>query len=642
MNEPNPVSLPLRALLLSTVVALLYATTGWLGLQLAMVGSSVTLIWPPTGIAVGAYLRYGRAVLPGIFVGALVVNLVTSGPNVVFSLLVAVGNTLPAIVAGWGLARVRVNDPLENPRAAIVFASVGAAGACVFSALVGSVSLGLTGMVGWAEAAEAFPLWWLGDSIGVLVVAPLVWSAPLASNWRLESRLQLAELLVFGAAMWVLFRLLLGAPATPALPPLSFAALLLPMWAALRFPSAIVSLVIVLEAGLVVYSTANGFGPFARESVPEALFYAHLFSSALASIGLMMSVSVNAQQAANRDLRRTLHALSTNERRLKDLTQTVPGMVYQWFEDPSGAHGFTWVSPYSRVLLGIDPQELIRDWTLFRIHPDDQERWQESVTSSSISLTEWTFEGRFLTADGRVRWWQGRSRPERQADGRLIYNGIVLDITAQKEIELALVEANRKITELAYSDSLTGLPNRLALVSRVEQIGTTAAGALGALFYVDIDFFKKINDSWGHDTGDTVLRHVAARLQAFAAGCGGVPARLGGDEFVVLVHPLPESSRSSHELCMTLSAELMQWLQRDVEGPDGTPIRVSASVGVALFDGANAQAAHLLREADEAMYQAKSGGRDQVTIRGAAGGWTRTHSGEFKLPLMIPAMRRTR
>jgi hypothetical protein len=63
---------------------------------------------------------------------------------------------------------------------------------------------------------------------------------------------------------------------------------------------------------------------------------------------------------------------------------------------------------------------------------------------------------------------------------------------------------------------------------------------------------------------------------------------------------------------------------------------------VALFDGANAQAAHLLREADEAMYQAKSGGRDQVTIRGAAGGWTRTHSGEFKLPLMIPAMRRTR
>jgi len=179
---------------------------------------------------------------------------------------------------------------------------------------------------------------------------------------------------------------------------------------------------------------------------------------------------------------------------------------------------------------------------------------------------------------------------------------------------------------LAFYDVLTGLPNRRLLMDRIEQLlASSQRGAtFSAVMFVDLDRFKTINDARGHAIGDAVLCKVAARLEQAVRKADTV-ARIGGDEFVVLVGHLADDLAGASQAALAVADKIRAAIGQDVE-IDGQLYRCTASIGVTMLPrhgggsgaGTEHSALDLLREADTAMYRAKSGGRNGVAFFEAA------------------------
>ena len=172
-----------------------------------------------------------------------------------------------------------------------------------------------------------------------------------------------------------------------------------------------------------------------------------------------------------------------------------------------------------------------------------------------------------------------------------------------------LQEAQAALTEQATHDALTGLANRSVLVERIEQALSNSqdSGRCTAVFFVDLDRFKQVNDTRGHAAGDTVLRRVAAQLLSLLRPTDTV-ARIGGDEFVVLA---PDIVSSAHalQLAARLAAELCRRPSRAEDGE-----HIAASIGIAFSVGGGTNAEALLHDADTAMYEAKSRGGARAVV----------------------------
>src|SRR5437588_12492827 len=169
-----------RGRLITAIVglAILYVLAGKLGLSLAVVNSSTTAVWPPTGIAIAALLLFGVRLWPGVLLGAFLVNLSTTY-GIGSSIGVAVGNTLEAVVAARLVGRF-ANGPRAFGRPYDVFKFAFLAGllATNLSATIGTTTLGLFGLASWADFGPVWFTWWLGDLGGALLIAPalLVWA----------------------------------------------------------------------------------------------------------------------------------------------------------------------------------------------------------------------------------------------------------------------------------------------------------------------------------------------------------------------------------------------------------------------------------------------------------------------------------
>lgn len=208
-------------------------------------------------------------------------------------------------------------------------------------------------------------------------------------------------------------------------------------------------------------------------------------------------------------------------------------------------------------------------------------------------------DGSPLTAEVRVA--------ALEINGRRIFSAFLHDISARK-----LTEAQREYE--SRHDPLTGLCNRRSLLERVPlaQKRAERSGQALALLFIDLDGFKAVNDTWGHDAGDRLLCEVGQRLHAAVRATDGV-FRLAGDEFTVIlenVHGEEDAVRIAHKLIAEVSAPI---------GIDGAQARVGASIGLAMhLPGASGSAEDLIRQADHWMYQAKQAGRGQVRWAAAA------------------------
>lgn len=206
-----------------------------------------------------------------------------------------------------------------------------------------------------------------------------------------------------------------------------------------------------------------------------------------------------------------------------------------------------------------------------------------------------------------------RKVPIYKADGSR--SGLVVtarDVTERKRIEAEQKAASAQIHKLAFYDALTGLPNRRLLMDRLTQACAASSrnGRHGALMFIDLDHFKNINDSQGHDIGDMLLLQVGERLAATVRD-GDTVARLGGDEFVVVLQNLSEHSEESASRAEAVAEKIRNAISPPYLLKDHV-YGTSMSIGIVLFKDHQAPIDQLLKHADIAMYQAKAAGRNTI------------------------------
>ncbi len=254
------------------------------------------------------------------------------------------------------------------------------------------------------------------------------------------------------------------------------------------------------------------------------------------------------------------------------------------------------------------------------VHPHDRVRYETAY--EDIERGEpCEIEYRLVGYDGRTRWVWDRMHPRRTDDGRLLVDGVVVDISDRKQTTEALADAQRQLKHIAYHDALTGLPNRIAFHQRLEEAvgGDKPRVPMLAVLFIDLDDFKLINDSFGHQAGDELLAAVAGRLRA-AARSGEIVARHGGDEFLLLLTGEHQTGDDPEldGVGVRYSAEAVaRRIRRSLREPfvvSGVEIFVSASIGISLFPLDAPDSETLLKHADAAMYKAKDEGRDRYLV----------------------------
>jgi signal transduction histidine kinase len=268
-----------------------YFVTARVGLLLGAVAGFATLVWPPTGIALAALRLFGFPLWPGVFAGALCVNLAAGAPFPV-AVGIASGNTLEAVVGAWLLGRLRFQPRLDRIHDVLAVILAGAICSTALSAVIGVGSLWLGGIVSADGAGLALRVWWIGDVLGDLVVAPLLfvfWARPplRPHRWMLSEALLLAcalagfGLLVFGNGF--------DAIRLPRYPYLLFPLL---VWGALRFGQygAVISVFVV--SVIAVVGTVSGLGPFAQPVLADSLLDLQVFMGTAAATALVLGAAI--------------------------------------------------------------------------------------------------------------------------------------------------------------------------------------------------------------------------------------------------------------------------------------------------------------------------------------------------------------
>ena len=258
-----------------------------------------------------------------------------------------------------------------------------------------------------------------------------------------------------------------------------------------------------------------------------------------------------------------------------------------------------WQAASAGRLLGVEPESLVGSPIVSIVHSDDKALVERFLRARLDQGALGTLRSRLRHRDGR--WLYVESVAEnRLADPAV--EGLVLhlrDVSERKEFE-------DQLRHQAFHDSLTGLANRALFEDRLRQAlaRTLRTGQTLAVLFLDIDDFKTINDSLGHDAGDALLNAVAARIDSVVRP-SDTPARLGGDEFAVLLDGI-----DSHEEAHRIARRIVEVLS-DAVTLSHHDLIVTASIGVA-FGAEPAQAGELLRNADMAMYAAKEAGKGSI------------------------------
>jgi diguanylate cyclase (GGDEF)-like protein/PAS domain S-box-containing protein len=286
------------------------------------------------------------------------------------------------------------------------------------------------------------------------------------------------------------------------------------------------------------------------------------------------------------------------ENRYGPLPEGVPSVAYIF--EPGIEGRCLYISPSVEGVLGYPRRQWLEERGLWDriLHPDDADRVVSNEAECARSGEKLVQEYRLRSADGRDVWIRDEMTVvfDRQTGKDPLFYGVFLDVSDRKRMETEL-------ERLALYDPLTGLPNRALFADRLRHVlARRGRDSATAVYFLDLDRFKRINDSLGHTAGDEVLREVAQRLQSVVRPEDTV-ARFGGDEFTVLC----ESVGGVLE-AVAIADRLQRPLRRALRA-GGAELRLSASIGVALVEASdNGDGLHLIEDADAAMYRAKERG----------------------------------
>ena len=354
--------------------------------------------------------------------------------------------------------------------------------------------------------------------------------------------------------------------------------------------------------------------------VPDTIFLAS-WKRSVTLIASMSLLSIAFVLAGIGALSRTSRRRAQTERELRESEAKFHTMVdgatdWEYWLRPDGSVHY--MTPSVEQFTGYRAEAFERQPDLIAtlVHSDDRDLWRQhdravAEHESPPATAGQPLDLRIVHRNGSQRWVSHVSRPVHGPDGRHLGQRISMrDITERKASET-------EIRQLAYYDALTGLPNRRMFLDR---LGHTLAATErnqthSALVLLDLDHFKKLNDTQGHDVGDRLLVEVARRL-ALAVRDADTVARLGGDEFALMLDGLdpdePTAARQAEQIAEKIHAILNQPYALNEANDDH---RSSPSIGMTLLCGRSTPLDVLMKQADVALYQAKDAGRNAMRIK---------------------------
>lgn len=323
-------------------------------------------------------------------------------------------------------------------------------------------------------------------------------------------------------------------------------------------------------------------------------------AAALIAVGTATTCRVLGRSVDRRE--RAELALRRSGERLNALVHDGTDMIVVWTADGE----ITYASPASRTVIGQPPEYLLGKVLWDFIHPDDMDaaaalRERVRTTDSSVAHCA---ELRVRSADGAWRWHEAtvRNLLDDPAVGGIV--GHHRDITEHRAVR-------ERIAYAATHDGLTGLVNAVAFTQAADQALDAASPMPGpaqvGLLFLDLDCFKPVNDTYGHEVGDHLLLMISDLIRTSVPSAEFV-GRLGGDEFGVLLHDIDGPDEA-----VTVARRIIGAIDRDLM-VDGHQIRVGCSIGIAVASPGSTDARGLLRRADKAMYRAKRQGRNRLVV----------------------------
>jgi diguanylate cyclase (GGDEF)-like protein/PAS domain S-box-containing protein len=294
-----------------------------------------------------------------------------------------------------------------------------------------------------------------------------------------------------------------------------------------------------------------------------------------------------------------------SENRYKQIIEIQPVIFWKHI---LGEKQLDFVSDEAVNILGYSKRELMDLGMVLNklIHPDDREKVQENYVKGAKSLKRYVLKYRAMSKDGRLIWLKDYATPQK-VKNRIEIIGLKIDITKDQEKEI-------KIAQLAYYDTMTKLPNRdkfmLYLDKEIKQ--SEKNNTFGAVLYLDLDRFKILNDSMGHYFGDQLLIQIAQRLNK-SLKSSDICSRFGGDEFVILIRNQSPTLQSIRKKALHVAQKVQQLIKEPFD-IDGHNFYTSFSTGISLFPSDSNRANEVIQQADIAMYQSKSKGKNTISF----------------------------
>ena len=426
---------------------------------LAIVPGTGISIWPPAGLFIATLVHASKPSWPWWVLGGLLAELFSNvlwfkNPLPVASLIYA-GNALEAVAGAWLVNRIcRRPVRLETLQEVLALVVLGAGIAPVVSATVGSATLAWFGM---QPFTKAWPLWWIGDATGVLIVAPL--ALVVLQNWRGKARLSAARW-IEACALGLIF---LGVAVLSLSGYLPFAYIIMPplLWAAVRFELTGAVVTLTLLALITAIFTISGASQFAGD--PESQRHKQIMLQLFLAISALSALIV---AAISRQHQLAVLTLRKSERSLRELVETLPAHI--WCTAPDGNP--TYLSKQFRDFIGfnvedkdVDGASRLSSVLNAIIHPDDLGRVNAIFADSLATGKSCALKHRQRRFDGQYRWVETRASAMRNSDDAIVqWNVICLDIDGEVRVQEELRLAQARLARASQVASLAELSASIA------------------------------------------------------------------------------------------------------------------------------------------------------------------------------------
>ena len=678
----------LRLVFLIGVVAMAYYASGRLGLLLAIPPGYATAVWPASGIALAAVMLGGGRLAVGVALGSFLVNVATSFDaaepvsSTMVSVTIAFGAAAQAMLGALLIERyVGYRNVLTQDLAAVRMIALGGPVACVLNAVVGAGTLWLNGQIPAPALWLTFGTWWIGDTIGVLIFAPLVlvWAVRPYREWIWRQLFVTVPLMGLFAAVVAMFVFISRHEQARLMTDFERTARVLAREVRKDLGATVNSLN-ALEGLYASSENVDGaeFDTFASRllgATPaiQALSWAPRVSAteqelAAGAHPFRVPVRYIAPAGPNTGIvgfdnaSEPTRLAALEAARDSGLAAATPPIEFV-----QGGAGILLYVPVFRGGARPDSVEARRDQLDgFVVAALGLDRFMRTTTNASaragiaVRLTDagpagtggvpadsppevmpaggfrqqvqlhfggrelrlvFELPGQALLAQRRWETWAvlAGGLALTSIVGIMLLLGVGREAHAEalvRERTASLRASEEALRREATHDHLTGLPNRLLFLDRLEQAIEHGRRnhATFALLYLDIDGFKPVNDLHGHAAGDELLRQLARELREAVRGTD-TAARLGGDEFALILSA-PQEARTAMAKAADVVALIGATRLLALTGRPAVEARVGASVGVALYPDHGATVDALIHAADTAMYEAKRAGKNSSRLAG--------------------------